>query len=57
MVLSGKFTVLIKKMVKIFIMEIKLDLSMIHLANMSVLMEAVFIQKEIVDVDVRLLDN
>jgi len=57
MVLSGKFTVLIKKMVKIFIMEIKLDLNMILLANMSVLMAAVFIQKEIADVDVQLLDN
>ncbi len=57
MVLLGTFNVLTRKLENSFIMEIRLDLNMILLENMSVQMVAASILKEIVDKDVKLLDK
>lgn len=57
MVLYGIFNVLINKMVSILTLVIKSDSNMIQQENMSVPMEAVFILREIVGADVKLLDN
>ena len=57
MVSSGAFIVLINNMEKNFIMGIRSDLNTILRENMSALMEAVFILKEIAEEDVLSQDN